>query len=56
MSLKSMPKSFDLTCEKGYYPHFNTANDLDYACPHPEPKFYGEDFVRRSGSPIFGLV
>ena len=22
MSLKSMPKSFDLTCKKGYYPHF----------------------------------
>jgi hypothetical protein len=22
MSLKSMPKSFDHTCKKGYYPHF----------------------------------
>jgi hypothetical protein len=22
MSLKSMPKSFDLTCKKGHYPHF----------------------------------
>jgi hypothetical protein len=22
ISLKSMPKSFDLTCKKGYYPHF----------------------------------
>ena len=31
MSLKSMPKLFDLTCKKGYYPHFfNTANNLDY--------------------------
>jgi hypothetical protein len=22
MSLKNMPKAFDLTCMKGYYPHF----------------------------------
>ena len=30
MSLKSMPKSFDLTCKKGYYPNFfNTAKNLD---------------------------
>ena len=29
MSLKSMPKSFDLTCKKGYYHFFNTANNLD---------------------------
>jgi hypothetical protein len=40
MCLKSMPKSFDLTCKKGYYPHiFNTANNLDYVGPHPETKF-----------------
>jgi len=38
-SLKSMPKSFDLTCKKGYYPHFfNTANNLDYVGTHPEPE------------------
>ena len=29
MSLQSMPKSFHLTCKKGYYPHFfNTAENL----------------------------
>jgi len=28
MSLKSMPKSFELTCKKRYYPHFfNTAKN-----------------------------
>jgi len=46
MSLKSMPKSFDLTCKKGYFPHFlNTANNLDYVGPYPEPKFYGADYM-----------
>ena len=46
MSLRSMPKPFDLTCKKGYYSHFfNTANNLDYVGPHPEPKFYGADFM-----------
>ena len=44
MSLKSMPKSFDLTCKKGYYPHFfNTASNLNYVGPYPEPEFYGAD-------------
>jgi hypothetical protein len=34
MSLKSMPKSFDLTCKKGYYPQFfNTAKNLEYMGP-----------------------
>ena len=42
MSLKSTPKSFDLTCKKGYYTHFfNTAGNLDYVGPYPEPVFYG---------------
>ena len=46
MSLKSMPKSFDFTCQKGYYPYFfNTANNLDYVGCHPELKFYGADFM-----------
>jgi hypothetical protein len=41
-----MPKSFDLTCKKGYFPHFlNTANNLDYVGPYPEPKFYGADYM-----------
>ena len=40
MSLKSMPKSFDLTCKKGYYSQFfNTAKNLDYVGPYPEPVF-----------------
>jgi len=46
MSPKSMPKSFDLTCKKEYYPHFfNTANNFDYVGSHPEPKFYGADVM-----------
>jgi len=46
MSLKSMPKSFDLTCKKGHYTHFfNTAKNLDYVGPYPEPRFYGADFM-----------
>jgi hypothetical protein len=44
VSLKSMPKSFELTSKKGYYPHFfNTANNLDYVGRYPEPKYYGAD-------------
>ena len=46
MSLKSMPKSCDLTCKKRYFAHFfNTANNLDYVVPYPEPKFYGADLM-----------
>ena len=46
MSFKSMPKSFDLTCKKGYYPHFfNTASNMNYVGPYPEPEFYGTDFM-----------
>jgi hypothetical protein len=46
MSLKSMPKPFDLTCRKEYYPHFfNTARNLNYEGPYPEPEFYGADYV-----------
>jgi len=46
MSLKNMPKTFDLICKRGYYPHFlNTANNLDYVGPYPEPKYYGDDFM-----------
>ena len=46
MSLKSMPKSFDLTCKKGYYPHFfNTTKNLDYVGPYSEPVFYGADYM-----------
>jgi len=46
LSLKSMPKSFNLKCKKGYYHHFfNTANNLDYVGSHTELKFYGADFM-----------
>ena len=46
MSLKNMPKAFDLTCKKGYSPHFlKTANNLDYVGPYPEPKYYGAEFM-----------
>jgi hypothetical protein len=39
-----MPTSFDLTCKKGYYPHiFNTASNLNYEGPYPEPLLNGAD-------------
>ena len=41
-----MPKSFDLTCGTGYYPHFfNTAHNLDYVSHYHERKYYGADFM-----------
>jgi hypothetical protein len=46
MSLKNMPKSFDLSCKRGFYPHFfNTVSNLDYEGPYPEPAYYGADFM-----------
>ena len=46
MSLKSMPKSFDLTCKNVYHSQFfNTAINLDYVGSLLEPKFYGADFM-----------
>ena len=46
MSLKSMPKYFDITCKKGYYPHFvNTAENWDYVGAYPAPKFYGTYYM-----------
>jgi len=46
MSLKSKPKSFDLTWKKGYYPHFfNTASNLNYMGSYPKHEFYGADFM-----------
>jgi len=45
-SLKSMPKSFDITCKKGYYPHYlNTVKKLDYLVPYPETKLHGADYM-----------
>jgi hypothetical protein len=33
--------------QKGYFPHFfNTAVNLYYVCPYPEPNLYGSDFAR----------
>ena len=33
-------------CKKGYYPHFfNTAENLDYVGPYPEPRFYGAQYM-----------
>ena len=41
MSLKSMPKSFELTRKKARYTHFsNTDKNLDYVGPHPELNYY----------------
>jgi hypothetical protein len=46
MSLKSMPKLFDLTCKKRYYPQFfNTAENLDYVGHNPEPEYYWADYM-----------
>jgi hypothetical protein len=42
MSLKSMPKSLDLSCKKGYYPHFvNKADNMNCVGTYPEPIYYG---------------
>jgi hypothetical protein len=41
-----MPKTFDLTCKKGYYAQFfNTPNNLDYLSPYPERKSYGAEYM-----------
>jgi hypothetical protein len=40
---RSIPKSFDFNA-RGYYPHFNTAENLDYVGSYPEPEYYGADF------------
>ena len=41
-----MPKAFDLTRKKGYYLHFfNTAKNLEYVGPYPEPKYYVADIM-----------
>jgi len=46
MNLKSMPKSFYLTCKKGCNPHiFNTTNNFDYVGHYLEPKFYGAGYI-----------
>jgi len=44
--LKGMPKLFELTSKKGYYPHFfNRANNVEYEASHSETTFYGADFI-----------
>jgi len=45
MNLINITKSFDLTCKKGYYPLFYTANNFDYVGPYSEPKYYGAAFM-----------
>ena len=46
MSLKSIPKSFHLTCKELHYTDlFNTAENLDCVCPYSVPKFYGADYM-----------
>jgi len=40
-----MPKTFDLTCKKGYDPHFfNMASNVNYVVSYPESKYHGADF------------
>jgi len=46
MTLKSMPKSNDITCKTGFYPHFfNIAKNFNYVGPYPEPKFNEADYM-----------
>jgi len=46
MSLKGMSKLFELTCKKGYYPHFfNNANNVEYEGSHSETTFYAADYI-----------
>jgi hypothetical protein len=35
----------DLTCKKGYYPYFNTAENFDYVGSYPELEYYVADNV-----------
>ena len=43
MSLKGMPKSFEITCKKRYYTQvYNTAEKFVYEGRYPKPKFYGQ--------------
>jgi len=57
-SLKSMPNSFDLTCKKGYYPHFfNTASDLNYVGSYPKTEYLGADFMSGDNcAQFFGMA
>ena len=49
-----MLKSFDLTCKKGYYPHFfNTVKNFDYVGPYTEPKFYVRTTRQLKSEPNF---
>jgi hypothetical protein len=46
MALKSIPKLFDVTCKKGFYPHFyNTHANLDYVGLYPDAEYYGADYM-----------
>jgi len=57
MSLKSIHKSFDLTCKNCYYLHFfKTANISDYVGPYSDPKYCGRLNVRWCSSQIFGIL
>ena len=54
MNLKSMPKPFDLTFKKSYYPHlFNMAKNLVYVGPYSEPNYYGAVFMSVMSDPRF---
>ena len=52
ISLKSMHKSSDITCNTGYY-FFNTASNLDYVGSYPETKYYGADLRQDMSEPNF---
>ena len=54
MSLKSTPKSLDLTCKKRYCPHFfNMAKNLYYMGPYLEPKSCGAYFMSGGERALF---
>jgi hypothetical protein len=54
MPLKSIPKAFDLSCKKGYFPHFwKTLQNLDYVGPYPDVKYYGADYMSEGERPNF---
>jgi hypothetical protein len=49
-----MSKAFDLSCKKGYYPHFfNTDQHLNYVGPVPQPRSYGVDFMSKEERSLF---
>ena len=48
MALRDLPKSFDLQCKKGEFPHlFNIEKNYNYIGPYPDVSFYSPDTMSK---------